>query len=214
MRAAVSRALMAMAAACMGEGRRGWATAMRAEFEMAEQAGDGLRFAIGCLAAAWRGMLTREEGHFILTSYALVLGLMIPMAAVQIGCALLGLPYLYPGTMGVPVAMLKGGAHEALLRSVYLNGLPSFTFLLLVLGAGHLRLAWAMLDRDWSRVLRAAAAMLAAALTLVLVMSAFFLDSSRALLQGGLLAVELATVAVVARWHGQLFPPPPVEQPG
>ena len=214
MTAPFSRALMAVAAACMGESRRDWAAAMQAEFEAAAEDGAALSFAAGCLLSAARGMVTREEGHFILTNYALVLCLMIPMAAVQIGCALLGMPYLYPASGKLPVTLMSSAGYEALMHPVYLNGVPSFMLLMLVLGGGHLRLAWAMLDRDWARVMRVATAMFAAAATLVLVMSVFFLDSSRALVQAAILAIELATIAVVARWHAQLPVPHPLEQPG
>ncbi|WBY09477.1 hypothetical protein PIB19_09315 [Sphingomonas sp. 7/4-4] len=124
----MSRAVMALAVCCLGESRREWSAAMQAEFETAVTEGKPLLFAIGCLAAAWREMLTREEGRFVLTNYALVLGLMIPMAALQIGCALLGLPYLYPGPDGLRGALLEGGAHEALLRGVYQAAIPRLRF--------------------------------------------------------------------------------------
>src|SRR5262245_56110678 len=110
---AIARAMMALAAHCLGESRREWAAAMQAEFEMLAE-GESLRFAIGCLAAALREMPAREEGRFTLTNYALALGLMIPMAALQFGCALLGLPHLYPGERGLPGALLEGAAHEIL----------------------------------------------------------------------------------------------------
>ncbi|HVJ03406.1 MAG TPA: hypothetical protein VM662_14585 [Sphingomonas sp.] len=202
----LARAVMALAVCCMGESRREWALAMQVEFEAAAAEGRPLRFAFGCLAAAWREMLTREEGRFVLTNYAMVLGLMLPMAALQIGCALLGLPYLYAGQDGLRGALLDGGAQEALLRSVYQAAVPSLALLLLLLGIGHLRIAWAMLEGDWSRVKRMGALMLAAAATLVIFMGALFLDGTQALLQTAVLAIELATVAVVARWHAQLFP--------
>jgi hypothetical protein len=214
MKRAVSRVLMAMAVGCLGESRREWSTAMLAEFEAAADEGDALPFAGGCLVAAWREMSKREEGHFLLSSYGLALGLMVPMAALQIGCAVMGLPYLFPGSDGLPVPLVKGGAHEVLLRTAYLNGVPSFTLLLLVLGVGHLRLAWVMLEHDWSRVVHVAAAMVAAAATLVFVMSAFFLDSSGALLQIAMLAIELVIVALVARWHARIFASLRIEHPG
>jgi hypothetical protein len=214
MKAALARALMALAVRCFGESRRDWSAAMQAEFETAVADGEALPFAAGCLAAACRELLTREEGRFALTSYALALGLMIPMAALQIGSALFGFPYLYPGSGGLSGAILEGRAHEALLRGVYQAAIPSLALLLLVLGAGHLRIAWAMLDRDWSRVMRVGAFMLAAATTLILVMSVFFLDSSQAVLLAAVLAVELATVTMVARWHARLFPASVTEPPG
>lgn len=214
MRAALSRAIMALAACCLTESRREWSAAMRAEFETAVAEKDALPFAMGCLAAAWRELLTREEGRFVLTNYALALGLMIPMAALQIGCALLGFPYLYPGKEGLPGALLEGGAHEVLLRGLYQAAVPSLAALLLLLGVGHLSIAWAMLDRDWQRVTRFGTLMLAAATTLLIFMSVFFLDPSRALLQAAVLAIELASIAMIARWHAQLCPAAAAEHPG
>jgi hypothetical protein len=214
MKAAVSRAMMALAICCLGESRREWGTAMQREFETAATEGKPLRFALGCLAAAWREMVTREEGRFTLTNYTLALGLMIPMAALQIGCALFGLPYLYPGQGGLSGALLAGEAHEALVRSTYQAAVPSLALLLLVLGLGHLRIAWALLERDWTRVTRTGTLTLAAAVTLIIVLSVLFLDCSQALLQAAVLAIELAVVSVVARWHAQLFPAAATEHPG
>lgn len=214
MRAAVSRAMMALAACCLGESRREWAAAMRAEFETALAEGKSLSFATGCLVAAWRGMPTREEGRFTLTSYALVLGLMIPMATVQIGSALFGFPYLYPGEDGLSGALLVGAEHEMVLRRVYQAAVPALALLLLLLGFGHLCIAWAILERDWARVTRLASLALATTTTLILFMMVLFLDSSRALLQAAVLAIELGTVLMVARWHAQLFPAALPEHPG
>jgi len=159
-------------------------------------------------------LLTREEGRFVLTSYALALALMLPMAALQIGCALLGLPYLYPDAHGLSGAMLEGGTHELLLRGVYQAAIPSLALLQLLIGLGHLRIAWLLLEGDWARVTRAATRTLAAAATLILFMTVLFLDGSQALLQGAVLALELATVCGVARWHAQLFPAAGAELPG
>ena len=208
------RAIMALAICCLDESRREWSLAMRAEFEVAIGEGTALSFATGCLVAAWRELMTRREGHFTLTSYALVLGLMIPMAAVQIGCGVLGLPYLYPDHGGLAGAVLLGGAQEVALRSVYQAAVPVVAVLLLLLGLGHLCLAWAMLERNWARVARIAMLAMAAAATLVIFMSALFLDCTQAFLQAAVLAIELATIWLVARWHEQLFPAAGAERPG
>lgn len=200
----IARAIMAIARCCLGESRRDWSAAMQAEFEAARIDGGALPFAVGCLGAAMRELLTREEGRFTLTSYALVLGLMIPMAAVQVGCALFGLPYLYPGESGLTGALLIGGAYEGLVRATYQAMIPALALILLTMGVGHLLTAWAMLERDWERVRRMGSFTLAAAVTLVIVMSVFFLDCTQALLQAGVLAVELATLTVVARRHAEL----------
>jgi len=206
MKVSISRAVMALAVCVLGESRREWARAMRAEFEAAEEDGSPLLFALGCLAAAGRELLTREEGRFVLANYALALGLMLPMAALQIGCALAGLPYLYGRPDGLRGALIDGGTQELLLRGVYQAAVPSLSLLLLLVGIGHLRIAWAMLERDWARVMRMGSLTLAAAATLILFMAALFLDGSQALLQATILAIELATVAVVARWQAQLYP--------
>lgn len=211
MTAAIARAIMALAACCTDARHRQWSAAMRAEFEVALLDGHALRFATGCLAAAWRTMLTREEGWFTLSSYALTLGIMLPMAALQIGCALFGFPYLYPGEGGLAGALLEGRAHEGLLRGTYQHAVPSLSFLLLMLGVAHLRIAWAMLERDWACVRRWGGGALAAAVTLLLLMAVLFLDAGQAMLQAVVLAIELATVTIVAQWHAQQ---PAREHPG
>lgn len=213
MSALLARAMIALARATMDARRRDWADAMAAEFAVAEADGQALSFASGCLLTAWHELLTAQEGRFTLTSYALVLAVVLPMAALQIGCAVFGLPYLYPHPGGLPAALLEGAAHERLLRSIYQAAIPSLALLLLLLGIGHLRLAWAMLERDWAAVRRLGLQALAATVTLVILMAILFLDGSQVLLQGAVLAVELATVTMVARWHAQLVPAP-AEHPG
>jgi hypothetical protein len=214
MKPLLSRAIMALAICALDRSRHQWSIAMRAEYEAAAGEGASLSFAFGCLVAAWREMLTREEGHFTLTSYGLALGLIVPMAAVQIGCALLGLPYLYPGHDGLPGALLFGGAQEHHMRSVYQAAIPIMAFLLLLLGIGQLCIAWAMLDRNWARVTRIFMLTLAAAATLIIFMSALFIDSSQALLQAAVQLIELATIWMIARWHASLCPAAPAEHPG
>ena len=213
MTARIARAVMAVATCLMSEHRRAWTAAMRAEFAVAAEEGAALPFAFGCLATAARELLTREEGRFTLTSYALALGLMLPMAAVQIGCAVFGLPYLYPDRAGLTGALLQGREHEALVRGIYQAAVPSLAMLLVLLGLGHVRIAWAMLDRDWASVRRLGAFALAAAATLIGFMGVLFLDGRQALTQAGVLAIELAVVTLVARWHAQLHPPAPAKAP-
>jgi hypothetical protein len=214
MKTLFARALMALAICALDQSRRDWAMAMRAEYEEATAEGASLSFAAGCLIAAWREMLTRPEGQFTLTSYGLALGLILPMAAIQIGCAVLGLPYLYPGQHGLPGALLLGGAQEHHMRSVYQAAIPVMAFLLLLLGIGQLCIAWAMLDRNWARVARIFMLTFAAAATLIIFMGALFIDSRQALLQTAVLLVELATIWMVARWHASLYPAARAEHPG
>ncbi len=180
---------------------------MRAEFEIAIAGGRPLSFAVGCLGAALREMPGREEGRFTLSSYALVLGVMIPMAAYSIGCALFGMPYLYPA-QELSGAMLRG------MNQIYHVATPALTLVLIMFGLGHLRIAWAMLEGDWDRVTRLAMLAMAAAVTLVALMSVLFLDIHQVIVQTVILSIELGTVLLVARWHAQLFPPEELDHPG
>ena len=202
----VSRAIMALAAACMGDDRQDWSLAMQAEYEVAAAHGRALSFASGCLIAACRAMATGPHGRFVLTSYAVALGIMLPMAALQIGCAVLGLPYLYPGRHGLSGAMLVGGAHEALLHNTYLRAIPSLALIQLLTGIGHLRLAWLLVERDWAAAFRWAMLTLAATVALVVFMTVLFLDSRQALMQVGVAGIELAILMIVARRDGELRP--------
>jgi len=206
MKAWFARALLRLAAACLGERKRDWAMAMEAELDTAIAEGAPLQFAFGCLLAAGRGLFAAEEGQFVLTSYAVAIGVLLPMAALQIGCALFGLPYLYPGRHGMGGAMIDGGLQENLLRGVYQAAIPSLALLQLLIGLGHLRIAWVVLERDWAAALRWGSLSLAAAATLVTFLSVLFIDGRQALLQGAVLAIELAIIASVARWHAHFSP--------
>ena len=210
----LARALVVLAGSWMGEGRRQWAAAMEAEFEVAAADGRGWSFAVGCLAAGARAMLASARGRFVLTSHAVAIGVILPMAALQLGCALFGLPYLYPNQAGLPGAMLEGAAHEPLIRGVYQGAIPALALVQVIAATGHVRLAWALLERDWPGVVGAALWTLAATVTLVALMGVLFLDSRQALLQGAVLVVELAIFAVAARWHDQLFTSPEADRSG
>jgi hypothetical protein len=210
----LARAAMALALALLGGSRREWGLAMQAEFDAAAADDRALPFALGCLIAAGRELPASDEGRFLLTSHALALGIIVPMAALQIGCAFLDFPYLYPGRSGLAGALLEGAAHEHLMRSIYQGAVPVLALLLLALGLGHLRIAWSMLERDWAAVARLGTLMLAISATLLIFMNVLFLDSSRALLQTAALVLELASLALVARWHAQLFPPETAELSG
>lgn len=207
MKTALSRAIMSVTTCCLDERRTDWSAAMRAEFEIAVSDGKSLPFAIGCLGAALQDMPRREEGRFTLSSYGLALGVVVPMAVFQIGCALFGIPYIHP-TQALAGPMLEGMNH------IYRAAVPSLTLLLLLTGLGHLCIAWAMLERDWRRVMRLGRLAMAATVTLVMLMSLLFLDIYQVVLQAIILSVELAAIIVVAKWHAQLFPAEAPPHPG
>jgi hypothetical protein len=207
----IGRAVMALALCCLDASRRDWASAMEAEFVAAQAEGRGLSFAFGCLTAAWRQMFASEEGWQTLTSYALILAIMLPMAALQIGCALFGFPYLYPGHSGMPGAMVDLPYYERQMRGVYQAAVPALAMLMFLLGAGQLRIAWAMLERDWTRVRRLSLMSLAAAVTLIVLMYLLLLDGRQALLLAGILAIELGSLIMLAAWRAH---PAAREHPG
>lgn len=205
MTAAVAKAVMSLASRCLGESRRDWAQAMQTELEAALDDGKPLAFATGCLLAAWREMPTQEQGRFVLANHVLALGLLIPMAGLQFACAA-GSSNLFLGHVGLYAVLAPGGAQDPYLTEAHWAAIPPLLGLWLLLGIGHLRLAWVLLERDWSRVISAAALTVAASATLVIFTGVLFLSDASVALQAVLLAIELSAIYASARWHGRLSP--------
>ena len=206
MMAALARAVMAVAVHSLGDHRREWALAMQVEFEAAIEDGRPLDFAIGCLVGAWREMPAHEEGRFVLASYVLVIGMVIPMASLLILGALLGLPYLYPWHVEFPGLVAGSGGQELAVTDANRGAIPSLAIIVLLLGAAHLRIAWVILERDWERVAVMGRLNAAATATLVIFTGVLFFDDAQALMQAAVLAVELTAIAVLTRWHAQISP--------
>jgi len=200
MKASLARALMTLALASMEERRRPWGLAMQAELEVAIEVGGALRFALGCLVATVVRLPVHAEGRFTLTAHILALGLMVPLAALQIGCAVLDFPFFVPDAGVIDLIAQQ----NPLTVSAYRMVVPSVIGLLLVLGIGHLRMAWLILERDWPRVVKTASLTLAATLTVLPVMVLLSLDLTQLLLQTSILIVELFMLSAMARWHGEL----------
>ncbi|HEX9932341.1 MAG TPA: hypothetical protein VGB08_05815 [Allosphingosinicella sp.] len=187
MMAAVPRALMALAVRSMGAHRRTWGEAMEAELEAAREDGKPLLFALGCLAAAWRELPAHEEGRFAIASHLVAFLLIVPAAALAAS------------------TMLADFASSGAVSEANRAALPSLAALLLVLAGAHLRMAWLVLERDWTRLAPAAALAAAATTTLVLFAAVVFGDFASAPLRAAALAAELGCVAALARWHGCAF---------
>ena len=200
---AIARALMLLATYSFGETRREWAVAMQAEFQVAARDGRPLAFAFGCLIAAWREMPRREEGRFVLANYVLALGVLVPMGALQFASVLDFA--VVPARQGGPFALPMPGAGERYLTEAYSSSVTVLLGLWILLGAGHLGLAWALLQRDWSRATNAACLMASVSATLLMFTTVLFLDSSAVQLQAFLLGIELGAVYSAARWHSFLF---------
>ena len=189
---AAAKAVMTLATSCLGENRREWAFAMEGEFEAAIEDGKPLAFATGCLIAAWREMPKQAEGRLVLANYALALGLLIPMAVLQF-------------MQAVGVTLTIGDNQNPYLAWSQLTAAPILLILWLLLGIGHLRLAWVLVERDWSGVMRVGALIGAAMVTLFLCMGVLFLDIDALLSQVAALAFELTAILATARGQARLL---------
>lgn len=210
MRAALSRAILALAVASMRESRPDWACAIAAEYDAAARDGRGLSFAFGCLIAAWRTLPASALGRFALSNHAVVLGIVVPMGGLQLASVALGLSDLFPGDAGLSGA-LPAGNSSIWLTGFYHSIVPVLALLQLALGLGHVRLAWAMLDRDWTAASRWAARTLAAATTLIGFMGALFIDIRQVALLGAIVGVEFIILMIVSDWHDELCRAPGVD---
>ena len=176
---------------------------MQAEFEAAIEDGTPLVFAIGCLIAAGREMANQGEGRLVLANYALALGLLIPMAALQFEQAIRF--SIFPGA-GQPYGMLAAGAGQ----NPYLiwsqtSAVPGLLILWLLLGMAHLCLAWVLVEGDWPRVIKFGALIVATTITLSLFTGVLMLDLSPLIAQVAKLGIEFAAILATARWHARLF---------
>ena len=199
----VARAMMSVATCSLGENRREWALAMHAEFEAAAAEGEAFAFATGCLIAAWCEMPKHAEGRLVLANYALALGLLIPMAVFQFASAIGFSSILIGG--GSDATLLAGASHNPYAAYMQLNAAPCLLVLWLLLSTGHLCLAWALVDRDWSRVVKVCALIAATMVTLFIVMGVLLLDVTFLISQVPALAIELASLLAAERWHARLF---------
>lgn len=195
---------MVLAARSLGAHRSAWAQAMAAELETADEEGRSLRFALGCLMGAWRTMPAHAEGRFVLASYALSLGVLVPVAAMLVLATAFGFPF-FAASRGVEGYLLGSGAHVLLLNAGNMIVAPSLALLMLLMAALHLPVAWWMLDSDWDRVAAASRFGAAAVTTLTIVTSCAALDPSRLLLPIGVLAAEMGAIWALTRWHHRLF---------
>lgn len=195
------QAMMRVATACLGDERRDWALAMQAEFEVAVKDQQKMAFAAGCLMTAWRDMHRHAEGRLTLASHALGLGLFVPMAGMHLARVL---DFLFVGT-GVPGGALWAGASSnPVLGWAQIRAVPALILLWTSLSVGQLCLAWLLLDRDWSRLLRVAAATGAATVTLFLLVTVLLVDATALISHVAVLAIEFIALALMSRWHAGL----------
>jgi hypothetical protein len=175
---------------------------MQAEFEVVVETGEPLSFASGCLLSAIRELPAHEEGRFALASYILAVGVIVPVGVLLLASVTQGFPFLAPMEAGAN--SILGDGRPADINAANQTGLPLLALLTLVLGTGHLYMAWAMLDRDWSRVTSVAFAAMALMATTVTFASVLFLYDACALPQAAVTMIELSAIWSLVRWHRDL----------
>lgn len=203
MTARLAYAMVAVAGACLGDCRRDWALAMRAELEFAIVEGRPLAFAGGCLIGALREMPKHADGRFALTSHAVAVAL-LPIAALLIVGTLSGFPFLSSGHGGVAGWLAGAGAPEHLMTPWNRGFAPPLAVLIWGLIAGHVTMPWFVVERDWARVWMLARINAAATITLFLFVGVLFLDPAFMALPAVALALEVWAVWLLHRWQDDL----------
>ena len=203
MMAAFARAVMSLAARCLGTDRYEWGLAMEAEFQAAVDDGKQFAFAMGCLIAAWREMVHHGEGRLVLVNYGLALGLLLPIAGLQFERAI-GVSSIFYGQESPYDLLALGAGQSVYLVSSQLNAVPALLILWLLIGVSQFCLAWALVEGDWKRVVKFGAVISAVTVTLLLFAGVLMLDLSSFILQAIELGIELAAIAAVVRWQAAL----------
>lgn len=199
-----ARALMNVVAASLGETRRDWSLAMSGEFEAAVEDGRPLSFAAGCLAAALGDLATHREGRYLLASYAVVLGVLLPLSAFFLSAFFIGFPY-FNGADALVRGPGAASATRSLINEGNMSAAPAMALLVLILTGLLLVAGWAVLNRDWRRAQTLVRLSGSATITLSLFTGVIFLEPGTALMLVAALTLEIAAVSMLARWHGQLF---------
>ena len=201
----IARHIMALAEHSLHDGRPEWAAAMRVEFDEAIVNGTGFTFALGCLRAAWQELPFYGDGRLRLASYALALGLIAPLAMVNIACSLPGFNFMAQGHDHYYATLASGSLQDRELASAYKAAVPVMTALIVLLGLLHLMIAWTILQRRFLRlaVLWPATALVALVL-LGFAIRLFPSATSVAMTVFVALAAELATVPFLIWWQKRI----------
>jgi hypothetical protein len=147
MTAILPRLFMAFAVACFGPHRQGWASAMLAEFELAEDEGRAFSFSLGCIWAAWREIPFYHEGRMRVMRYGMALALILPMASLLLVGAIQGYPY----TELAFSTSLQAGVASTLFNDGNRTSAPILTLLISGLAACNILAAWFLVERDRER---------------------------------------------------------------
>lgn len=199
----VARTVMYLAVRALPRDQRVWGDAMEAEFAEAAEVGRPLSFALGCLAATWRGLPLHTEGRLTLARHMLALGAIVPIATINLLCAYAGLVFLLTGGDHYYAQLAAGGAADRSLAEAYRSAAPALTALILTVALAHLATAWTILDRRWRRAAALWLLCLPCVAALVWIISSIDPSPSGIALQLAALLVELLAIPPLAAWHAR-----------
>jgi hypothetical protein len=202
--AMLSRCVMALAIAGLGDRNHEWGLAMQGEFEASIDDGRPLFFAFGCLLGAWRMRLANPDGRFALASYALAVGLILPLASVLAVGAIVGFPYLDFAQDNVVGILAIDGAPTTLLNDGNRAAASSLSMVVLLLAGTSVLIAWAILDQNWVCVAAVERLTVAATLTLLVFVGLLGFDETRMVLPILGFVAQHVVVLMLMRWHWRL----------
>jgi uncharacterized membrane protein YphA (DoxX/SURF4 family) len=181
----------------------GWKVAMAAEFEEAVADGHGLTFAAECLTTAGRALPTHIEGRLTLASYTVVLGLLLPLAALLLMGTMSGYPYVHPAYANMIGVFAKAETIVPRVNAGNAAAVPALTILLMLRVGADILVAWFAAERDWRRAAAAQRWAAAATLTLAMLAGLVVLDETCAVLPAFTFAVEALAITLLRQWHGE-----------
>lgn len=205
MREVFARAILKLAGRALGPRHQVWAWAMEAELSVAIFEGRPISFAIGCLSASWRELVNMPEGRLALAVHGLAILLVVPLAGIGLWLGAIGFPYLSIGDVGID-GFLAGQSQQLPTLLVGERAMaPALTLVILSLSAGQFLLAFALVDRKWSRVSQIARFNAAALTTLLLVTAILSVAGGLLLVMTAALAIETLAL-VMLNWWRELVP--------
>jgi hypothetical protein len=142
----------------------------------------------------------------MLANHALVLLAIVPMATFHLGCAVSGARFLLHGPDHYYAMLMAGNLHQRAMAGAYRAAMPVLTTLVLLLGAGHMLIAWNALACRWHRVRRLWLIESLLALVLIATIALTIPSVFGMAVQLAALGLELCILPLLARWHGRMSP--------
>lgn len=193
-----------VAAGMLPAERHGWACGMRAEYHEACDAGQPMRFALGCLSAALRTLLNAPAGRFALVRNGTVLATLVPLATFHLGCAVGASRFALGRPDHFHTALLAGTEAQRRVAAAYAGAAPLIAILLFALATSHLVAAWQLMEWRLRRALVAGGAGLLAATGLAVAIVGSMGDWRGVAVQFAGAGVEIVLLSSFAFWAKRL----------